>query len=114
MSSADSGRPWEGERTHVALSRRAPRELKKRFSGAPPMHRAFALVAALLALVGPSLADTALAEDRSVDFTVTLVTTNSTPGQLFADGLGNQYWQGSSFTGQASGWPFNGTFRLDA
>src|ERR1044071_2631887 len=96
----------------VVASRRTARPLKSQ--GAHPMHRAFALFATLLALAGPSLAGTALADDRSVDFSVTLVTTNYTPGQLFADGLGNQYWQGSSFTGQASGWPFNGTFRLDA
>ena len=78
------------------------------------MYRGFALLAALLILVAPSAAGPASADDRSVDFSVTLVTTNYTPGQLFSDGLGNQYFQGSTFTGQASGWPFNGTFRLDA
>jgi hypothetical protein len=78
------------------------------------MHRIFAVLAALLALTGPAFTQAARADDRSVDFTVSLVTTNYAPGQLFADGIGNQYFQGATFSGQASGWPFNGTFRLDA
>ncbi|HZT07087.1 MAG TPA: hypothetical protein VFC51_08660 [Chloroflexota bacterium] len=85
--------------------------------------RFLSTVASVVMLGSMALAPVALADDGDHDrddrdsrtnFTVTLTATSATPGQLYADGLGNRYYQGASFTGQVSGWPFDGTFRLDA